>query len=327
MTNMDIVIGHESALRYWRTVGDAFLRGYDKRQADTRRACRALDAGRVPRFSEGNRRPAGCVLPVHTLVGDASLRTDTASVFAHVCSHLPERSFVDAGEGFLVSTPEFCFLQMASEYSLAELILLGLELCGRYALVDEGPARRREAPLTSAAKLKAFAERAEGAHGRKKALRALQFVLDRSASPIESVLAMLLSLPYRLGGYGLEKPQLNYRIDVPPRFRKLADRSYCECDLCWPAARLVVEYDSRLHHSDADRRESDARRRNTLIALGFTVATVSADQVLDGGSFNRLAHQLANRLGKRLRYVDPQFTRAHLALRDELLQAIGVHAL
>ena len=53
--------------------------------------------------------------------------------------------------------------------------------------------------------------------------------------------------------------------------------------------------------------------------------TVSADQVLNGGSFNRLAHQLARLLGKRLRYVDPGFTRTHLALRDELLEAIGMH--
>ena len=41
-------------------------------------------------------------------------------------------------------------------------------------------------------------------------------------------------------------------------------------------------------------------------------------------AFNRLAHQLAKRLGKRLRYVDPGFTRAHLELRAELFEAIGI---
>ena len=88
--------------------------------------------------------------------------------------------------------------------------------------------------------------------------------------------------------------------------------------------KLAAEYDSELHHVDPERRESDARRRSTLITLGFTVVTVSKGQVMDSGAFNRLAHQLAKRLGKRLRYVDPGFTRAHLELRAELFEAIGI---
>lgn len=324
---MDILIGYESALKYWRTVGPRFLRGFDARRSATGRARRAMDSKERPSLSEGNRRPAGCPLPLEVLVGNAGVRTRTPNVISCFWVNIPDRSFIHVGENFLVSTPEFCFLQMANRLSLGCLILLGFELCGTYALVDDGPARNRTTPLTTVAKLKAFVEGAENAHGRKKALRALRYVLGRSASPMESVLAILLSLPYSLGGYGLTRPSLNFHVDVPQRFQKLADRGYCECDLCWPEIHLAVEYDSRLHHSETDRRESDARRRNTLISLGFTVVTVSADQVLNGGSFNRLAHQLANHLGKRLRYVDPEFTHTHLALRDELVEAIGMNAL
>lgn len=223
-----------------------------------------------------------------------------------------------------MSTPEFCFLQMANRLSLARLIMLGYELCGTYVLVDKGPAPRRDAPLTTVAKLRTFIEGTSNARGRKKALRALRYVLDRSASPMESALAMLLCLPYGLGGYGLPEPRLNYRVDVPPSFRAMADRKHCVCDLCWPESKLAAEYDSELHHVDPERRESDARRRSTLITLGFTVVTVSKGQVMDSGAFNRLAHQLAKRLGKRLRYVDPGYTRAHLELRAELFEAIGI---
>ena len=226
----------------------------------------------------------------------------------------------------MMSTPEFCFLQMANRLSLARLIMLGYELCGTYVLVDKGPAPRRDAPLTTVAKLRTFVEGASNARGRKKALRALRYVLDRSASPMESALAMLLCLPYGLGGYGLPEPRLNYRVDVPPSFRAMADRKHCACDQCWPESKLAAEYDSELHHADPERRESDARRRSTLITLGFTVVTVSKGQVMDSGAFNRLAHQLAKRLGKRLRYVDPGFTRAHLELRAELFEAIGIRA-
>lgn len=321
---MDILIGYESALEYWRTVGRRFPRGYEARRMATRRARQAAASREKPRLSGGNRRPAGCTLPVQALVGNADARTRTPSVISCLWTAIPERSFVDAGEGFLMSTPEFCFLQMARRCSLASLILLGFELCGTYALVDDGPARRQEAPLTTHAKLRAFVDAAPGSRGKKKALRALRYLLDGSASPMESVLAMLLCLPYGLGGYGLEAPRLNHHIDVPPGSRKLADRSYCECDLCWPASKLAVEYDSKLHHADPERQESDARRRSTLMTLGFTVVTVSRGQLMDSGSFNRLAHQLAKRLGKRLRYVDPEFTRAHRALRSELFEALGM---
>ena len=136
---------------------------------------------------------------------------------------------------------------------------------------------------------------------------------------METMLAMLLCLPYGLGGYGLGWPKLNYRADVPASMRKLADRTYCECDLCWPDAALCVEYDCKLYHTDPERQESDARRRNTLASLGFTVVTVSRRQVMDGGAFNRLAHQVAKKTGKRLRYEDPGFTRKHCSLRDELI--------
>ena len=84
--------------------------------------------------------------------------------------------------------------------------------------------------------------------GRTEALRALGFVMENAASPMETVLALLLCLPYRLGGYGIEKPQFNYRVDVPTHIRKLADRRYCECDLCWPGSNLAAEYDSARYH-------------------------------------------------------------------------------
>ena len=165
-----------------------------------------------------------------------------------------------------------------------------------------------------------FVEAAAGAPGRATALRATRYLLDGSASAMETLLALLLYLPNNLGGYGLKKPKLNYRVDAPASLRELADRSYCLCDLCWPEANLAVEYDSRLHHSEPGRQSSDARRRSTLIALGFTVITVFPGHITDSGTFNRLARQVAKLTGKRLRYHDPEFTRKHLELREQLLE-------
>ena len=320
---MDVIIGYESAVQYWRTVGPRFVRGAKQRREATARARKALQSQEKPRLFGGNRRPAGCTLPVHALVGTPAARAQTKSVLGHRWESLPEQSVVGAGGGFFVSTPEFCFLQMASRLSLARLIQLGCEFCGTYAQQDVGPAVRRETALTSISKLRAFVEAVPRVNGRAKALRALDYIMEDAASPMETALALLLCLPYRLGGYGIERPQLNYHVDVSNRRRKLADRGYCECDLCWPESKLAVEYDSALYHLDPERQESDARRRATLVSLGYTVLTVSRMQVMDGEAFNRLAHQVANLTGKRLRYVDPGFTRAHLALREELFHGMS----
>ena len=318
MSSMDIAIGYTSALDYWRLVGPAFLRGHQARKTATNRARKALEREEKPRLEEGNRRPGGCALPLQVLVASRKTRTVNAGIVTRTWATLPDNSLVDAGQGFFVSTPEFCFLQMANDMTLAQLIQLGMELCGTYAVVDTGPAISRKAPLTTVAKLAAFVEAASNARGRAKALRALRYILPGSASPMETVLALLFSLPYNLGGYGLPEPLLNYRVEAPSSMRKLVDRSYCLCDLCWPRAKLAVEYDSRLHHADPDRQSSDARRRATLVTLGFTVLTVLPGQVTDGAAFNRLAHQVAKLTGKRLRYHDPEFTRTHLELKRQL---------
>lgn len=321
---MDIIFGYESALEYWRVVGPPFVPGYRARQTATRKARAAMQRADKPRLSGGARRPAGCSLPVQVLVGTSAARTTTAQVKSFAWAEIPDKSIADAGEGFLVSTPEFCFLQLASRSTISQLIQVGYELCGTYALAEDGPARQRKAPLTTTAKLEAFVDAASNARGRDKALRALRYLRNGSASPMETVLVMLLCLPYKLGGYGLEQPHLNFRVDVPASMRKLADRSYCKGDLCWPDKNLCIEYDSELHHADHDRRESDARRRSTLISLGYTVITVTPGQIADGGAFNRLAHQVAKLTGKRLRYEDPGFTHAHLALREELFGALNL---
>lgn len=320
--SMGILIGYESALEYWRLVGPGFVCGHQARKTATRRARKVLDRAEKPQLSTGNRRPAGCTLPLQVLVGSPDVRTKTGCVVSHTWTSLPDGSLVDAGQGFFVSTPEFCFLQMASTMTLAQLIQLGMELCGTYALVSGRPAVSRDAPLTMIAKLKAFVEAAANTRGRAKALRALRYLLPGSASPMETTLALLLCLPYSLGGYGLEKPLLNYRIDVPSHMRDLADRSYCLCDACWPDAKLAVEYDSKLHHTEPDRQSSDARRRSTLATLGFTVITVMPGHLADSATFNRLARQIAKLTGKRLRYRDPDFTHAHLELRAQLFKGL-----
>lgn len=122
-----------------------------------------------------------------------------------------------------------------------------------------------------------------------------------------------------MGGYGIEAPLLNERVDLSERARRIAGRRYVVCDLLWPRAMLDVEYDGK-EHAEETRIAKDAMRRNALTSMGFTVITVTKWQIGDGGALNAIARTIAGRLGKQLRYRDPQFTRANLALHQTLLK-------
>lgn len=318
-----ILFGYRSALGHWRVVGPSALRTARQRAAATKRARKMLALTLKPQVREGKRCPAGCGIPLDVVVASPAARTQAEGLSCHVWSALPDGCAVDAGENFFVSTPEFVFLQMATALAPVQLIALGYELCGTYCLGGESPASNRKAPLASVASLSRFLGKAPGARGAKRARWALRYVKDGSASPMETALTLMLCLPHRMGGYAVPWPQLNYRVDPPAKVQCLTDKSHYRCDLCWPEAKLAVEYDSKLHHADAAKQELDARRRNALLVLGYTVMTVSRGQLMDSGAFNRIARQVAKLLGKRLRYRDPDFTRAHISLRTEIWEALS----
>jgi hypothetical protein len=231
---------------------------------------------------------------------------------------------VETEDNFRVSSPEYCFLQMAASLSLIELIQLGFEFCGSYGFhggrISGLEALKAETetgffscqPLTSVAQISRIITRLQGSYGSGRALQALNFIADASASPMETVLTILLSLPYRYGGYGFALPLLNHPID-----RGL---SRYRCDLYWPKAKLAVEYDSDQFHTGADRIAQDSIRRNTLALLGIEVVTVTWQQIRTASKFREVAFLLSKRLGKRLTFKDPQFTAAHLVLKSQLLR-------
>lgn len=308
---MDPVLSHISALEYWRSVriGSRSFRAVED-------AIPLLDG--VPnKDALAEPGPWWLSRPLHVLVGGSVTRRSSSQVASHVQSTpLPARSVLDTCNGFCVCSPELCFLQMATIMTLPKLIELAFEFCGTYDTnVDDV---RSCMPLTTVEKLAAFAERAGQIRGRVKALRALRYAANGSASPRETILTMVLSLPYVLGGYGIEMPLLNYRIDLGKREQRIAGRAYLVCDLYWPAAKLDVEYDGGLH-VDVDRVSKDSMRRDALVAMGITVLTVTNWQLNDGGELNGIAHVIAGRIGKQLRYRDPKFTQANRALRKELL--------
>ena len=321
---MDVFISHESALQYWRLHG--------KVEVKHGRQLRRKNAPAFPPKTSTllQRNIRGLSFPLDVTVSDSNSRRQSQVIRFHVFSGLlSDGSFIKAGEGILMSSPEFCFLQMADKLSLIKLIQLGFELCGTYSLPVKDPDSTGQSnvgeviynrtPLSNVKKLSGFANQMPGVHGRKLALRALQYITDGSGSPMETILTMLLTLPYKLGGYGFRLPKLNSRIIPAKTIKRSSGKRYYSCDLFWPDADLAVEYDSDQHHTGAERIASDSKRRNTLSSAGILIITVTSQQIHDREEFEKVARLIAVNLDKPLRYRDPGFSTTQMALRDTLL--------
>ena len=228
----------------------------------------------------------------------------------------------------MVSTPEFCFLQMASQLTLVQLIMLGYELCGTYSLPNQSelpvaaPGFYKRQPLTSKKKLSALLANMPNIAGHQKATRALQYIQDGSASPMETRLAILLCLPSKMGGYGFALPNFNVRIDLPIAAQREIGKAFLVCDLFWPETKVAVEYDSNLYHTGAKRIADDSKRRLYLRLTGIMITSVTNDQIISNAGIEAISAVLAIDMGRRTR----PHNRIFLAAREELRRQLFTYS-
>jgi len=148
---------------------------------------------------------------------------------------------------------------------------------------------------------------------------------------VETLLAMLLTLPYKYGGYGLPLPKLNAPIGAAKVVKQGMGRQYPDKrsasknpfrpDLTWPGTDLVVEYDSEMFHSGSTELTKDSLRRNVLTTTGKRTITVTKDHVYSALEFDTVAKQIAKGIGKQLRYKrNEKFFKERTVLRTILLE-------
>lgn len=125
---------------------------------------------------------------------------------AHLCqTPLPARA-VKCVSGKYIASPELVFVQLAGKIDFHRLILLGLQLCSH-------PPGKPELSVTTKNKLKNFVDKSSGLEGHRKAAQAIKYLENGSASIMESLAFMVLTLPNFLGGYGLKELCLIMRLN------------------------------------------------------------------------------------------------------------------
>ena len=220
-------------------------------------------------------------------------------------------SFVDAGNGLAIPSPELLFVDMVGKLRFPVLVLLGYELCGTFGRDPADPMMGTVTfgvePATSVAKIREFLEACTYLPGREDAYRALTYVADNAWSPMEAVLATMLTLPLTEGGYGLGELRLNVRHENPP---ELVARGCPESrvpDIELAVAPVGFNYDGRGHYdlqavaaaTDGAGRAAaikearskyvdDLRRNRELMAMGKMILPVCSEDLFEEGALDAL---------------------------------------
>ena len=271
-------------------------------------------------------------LPLHLIVATRENRRPSAHAICHLLVS-PTDNYIclHVERGVFCSTPAFTFLQMASELDQEALLFLGMELCGRYGIDSDGRIFLRPQTCTPA-HLLSLAREMVHVRGRRQALQVAPLVIGNSASPMESALTLILSQPLERGGFGLPAPELNRPLPVTGMARNLWDDDFIAPDLLWEEGKVVIEYDSDLHHSSGHRRALDATRRDVLAQLGYRAVSVTAEHMRTPRRLKQVAGIIASELGivlpeasdeERQRQVDYQLRVRTLAEHPERLLAFG----
>lgn len=316
---MKLYLGHISGLEYWTMVALGKLPVPKPTRVRTLSQC-AVSAQEIRRFDVGQYGVDTCTLDVLVPARCANTRLPAIRRW-RVREPLPAGSLYQIEPSMYVCSPELIYSHVAALLSTADLVLLGYELCGRYALcneVEKGFVKRP--PITTAAKLLLCSQRLTSWRGVGRARLAASCVQDGSESPMESKLAIQQCAPVRLGGFNLRGASLNEEVVIRSRSASGWKTSTRRCDLLWKDKGIAVEYDSSAYHESIPDINRDALRRNQLVQGSYTVITVTKQQVYSAEHMLNLARILAKLLDVRLRIRACDFEERRSDLRRSLFK-------
>lgn len=291
-------------------------------------------------LTPGNYLPSRMLIPYKDIknivvpyVGDGELHVATRYrhcnyknkniQFHYLSGGYPKGSFLKYNIEIFVASPELTFLQMANRLDLLELAMLGLEYCGTYSissLVAEGFIYNIK-PLTNRTRLKNylkyFYKRNPNYRGIRKAIKALDLIIDNSASPQESKFIIKLFGPRHLGAYGVKNLVSNCEIKLSRGAAKILGRYSIKPDLSCLKTKIALEYQSKMFHNNAEQFEIDKVRSAALTYDGWTVFNIVPSQLKNISSFHEIATKvlLSNNQDTRIRTKDFEKKRKDLWMR------------
>lgn len=220
--------------------------------------------------------------PVHVSVPDGKPRCERQGIAAHRGVAEPD---VRTRSGVRVSAPTQALLEMARDgVDLVDLVIATDSLVRAGALDLDT--------------LQAAAVRWTG-RGSRVARRAAGLAREGVDSPMESRLRLLIVLA------GLPEPEVNHLL------RDEVGTTVMRFDLCYPALKLLIEYDGRQHAANDAQWKRDIVRRETLDGLGLRLLVVLKDGIYARPleTLDRVAGALRERGVRVRRAYKPEWER------------------
>ena len=297
---MTVVLSHKSALKALLADRSVANDARHCMPADSRATCKELLTAQS-RFNLGGKT-------LDVLMSGRDRRSfDPGLVQLHSPASLEGIPAFIKIDNTYIASPELCFVQIASSLSVIDAILFGYYLCGDYRPTSIRQKTGNQ-PLTSVDRLGQFIDLLPHMRGKRRAQRALWYVVDNSNSPQESRLTIVIILPTRLGGFGLMRPKLNQPI---PGTMKIGD-------LCWLEQGLILEYDSQENHAGNNQLNADSIRRAKIELADFHVISVTPQQLKSLQCLNELGELTARNLGADFRHRSSSFAQKQRALHHAL---------
>lgn len=123
-------------------------------------------------------------------------------------------------------------------------------------------------------------------------------------------MAIVMRLPYRLGGYNRGPLHMDYLVDGANGLRR--------CDVYLEIGKVDVEYGSTLHHASAKAMQEDSRRTNELEALGVSVVNITSKELRDPKLFHIAMMRLARIQGRPIHIQIDDFEARRTSLWNAL---------
>ena len=269
-----------------------------------------------PLAIEDETKHLGASKTYHILVNKRIPKTREDIIGHFRTKQLPRRALIRLSKYVYIVSPELLFLDLARDDSISieDLAIIGFELCGTYLLDDSWDGlTQTEAALTSTVKLERFIRTNKGFSGAKRAARALRLVYDKSNSPMETVLAALVTFPRQMGGFGIGPIAMNQEVETADGTKWV--------DLLIKGANVGLEYKGRDTHPP-EQTQRDDRRQNRLVGSGITILNVWYEDLAELHLLNQLHADIVKAMGKRLRIRDEQFEARQSILHARVLPTI-----
>ncbi len=240
---------------------------------------------------------------------------------------------LDLGEETYVVSPALNLVLESARMDDVDALEIAMETCGTYVLSSEGALLTQlPSACTPSSLVHGVQELARAASGQRmpglaRALRMAPFALGSSASPMETKVAIMLSLPVSFGGWGVQGLVLNRRMELTNEQREIAGKPYLVLDGYLASGHIGYEYDSREYHDRADRDYRDRVRVTVAQCLDIKLLSLTADIVMDEERCTSFCDEFARLAGKRPRTLGMRTIQRRHRLRQRLGLPLGERSL